>query len=524
MAQPYRAHIYCRVSSTGQEDNTSLDTQEAACRRWCSERGLAIASVAREVWSGADRHRPELDAMLARVLQGDVVLAYALDRLSRSQIDTAILIDRLEGSGASLELVTEDFERSATGTFLRNAKAFVAELEREKIAERTQRGRRARVASGKPLAGRKAPYGYVWADAEKSHLVLDPEIAPIVRSIFDAALTGGTLRGIAASLTERGVPTPMGGSRWSAAGVRTVLLRSTYTGVHTAIQTRRERRPGGGYSQRRATAEERIALPGIAPAIVTPEEHTAVLARLDYNAANATRHNKYPELTLLRAGYIRCGHCGYALGVRNPSASRPMASATYLCVHHTCTHPGVTQPTIAANVIDPLVWRAVRSILSDPGIIEREVAARREDGDLERELADLDRRIEANASKQQRLARAVAALDDADAADALLVEMKLLATGKKALAEERAALEKRVADAESDRAKLAAFSDWCTRVAANLDRLSYDEKRLALQALGVAVRIHRPGATDEHGTPLDRWEITMRPVGAEDAFAFGSSP
>jgi DNA invertase Pin-like site-specific DNA recombinase len=122
---------------------------------------MTVASVEREVWSGGDRHRPALDALLDRLMPGDVVLAYALDRLSRSQIDTAILIDRIEAAGASLRLVTEDFEQSATGTFLRNAKAFVAELEREKIAERTQRGRRARVASGKPLVGQRPPYGYL---------------------------------------------------------------------------------------------------------------------------------------------------------------------------------------------------------------------------------------------------------------------------------------------------------------------------------------------------------------------------
>jgi site-specific DNA recombinase len=130
------------------------------------------------------------------------MLAYALDRLSRSQVDTAILIDRLEGAGASLQLVTEDFERSATGTFLRNAKAFVAELEREKIAERTQRGKSARVAGGKPLATSRAPYGYQW-NADKSGYLLDPATAPIVRSIFDMALSGVSLRGIIARLEAR---------------------------------------------------------------------------------------------------------------------------------------------------------------------------------------------------------------------------------------------------------------------------------------------------------------------------------
>src|SRR5688500_2602115 len=109
MATTSSAHIYCRVSSAGQEDGYSLDTQERAGRDWCTERGLTVVSVVHEVWSGGDRHRPDLDALLDRLTPGDVVLAYALDRVSRSQIDTAILIDRIESAGARLELVTEDF-------------------------------------------------------------------------------------------------------------------------------------------------------------------------------------------------------------------------------------------------------------------------------------------------------------------------------------------------------------------------------------------------------------------------------
>src|SRR5215208_2549604 len=187
MSENKRVHVYTRVSSQAQEDNTSLDTQEAACRAWAAERSLAVASVAHEVWSGGDRHRPELDALLDRLTPGDVVLAYALDRMSRSQIDTAILIDRIESAGARLELVTEDFERSATGTFLRNAKAFVAELEREKIRERTNRGKAARVADGKYPAVGRPPYGYRWRDPglrQKTQLVPDETTAPIIQRIF----------------------------------------------------------------------------------------------------------------------------------------------------------------------------------------------------------------------------------------------------------------------------------------------------------------------------------------------------
>ncbi len=345
MSEINRVHIYCRVSSAGQEDNTSLDTQEAACRTWASGRDLAVASVAREVWSGADRHRPQLDAVLDRLSAGETLLCYALDRLSRSQIDTAILVDRVESVGASLALVTEDFEKSATGTFLRGAKAFAAELEREKIAERTQRGRRARVASGKPLAGPKAPYGYQWADDTKATLIHDPETAPTVRLIFDLALAGVSLRQISDRLAAQGIPASSGAARWQPSSLREILLRPTYAGMVVAY----------------AATEQPVLLPDVAEPMVTAAEFAAAGSRLEANKRLSTRRNAHPEWSLLRAGYIVCGHCGWALSVTNPG-SRSL-SPQYRCTAQRQHGPACPRPTITASMVDPEVWRHVAGVL-----------------------------------------------------------------------------------------------------------------------------------------------------------------
>src|SRR5215213_9170526 len=424
MSENNRVHIYTRVSSQAQEDNTSLGTQEAACRAWAAERSLAIASVAHDVWSGGDRHRPALDDLLDRLVSGDTVLAYALDRLSRSQVDTAIIIDRIEAAGASLALVTEDFERSATGTFLRNAKSFVAELEREKIAERTQRGRRARVANGKPIPGSKPPYGLVWADTEKTRLVHDPDTAPVVRHIFDLALSGMTLRGIITRLHEQGILSPMGHERWSLAALRGLLLRHVYCGDAMAYSKRAIKRPDGSYTQRSGTADELVLVPNVAEAIVTREELAAVRDRLTTNKARAARNNRDPEGTLLRAGFAVCGHCGCALAVSHRSKEGPnTGSARYYCVERTKYVHGCPQPTIAASLVDGPVWERVSDVLGDPSIIAREVARHRSEGGLDRDLDAIEKQRATIANKQARTARAIATVDDDDAAAPLIVEL-----------------------------------------------------------------------------------------------------
>src|SRR5215213_10341487 len=188
-----RVHIYCRVSSSGQEDNTSLGTQEQACRAWAEERGLTVASVAREVFSSGELHRPELDAMIARLHSGDVLLAHKPDRLSRHQKHPHILEYLIEQQGARLAYVTQDAQMTEEDILLSNVGNYTSASERARIRERTQGGRRARIASGKPNASAKAPYGYVWADADvkkggRSRLALDPTTAPVVRDIFDLAL------------------------------------------------------------------------------------------------------------------------------------------------------------------------------------------------------------------------------------------------------------------------------------------------------------------------------------------------
>jgi site-specific DNA recombinase len=456
--------------------------------------------------------------MLDRLISGDVVLAYALDRLSRSQIDTAILIDRIEGAGASLSLVTEDFEQSATGVFLRNAKSFVAELEREKISERTQRGKRARVASGKPLVGQKPPYGYRWADADKTRLDLNADEAAVVRRIFDLALGGMSLRSICAVMERDGVLSPGGKAHWTATGVRRTLTLPTYAGSYVAYRNRHERKPGGRYAVRAASEAEMVAVPGIAPAIVSEAEQAAVAQRLGVNQATATRNNRMPERSLLRCGIARCGHCGRAMAVKNPYPSRPDGPPRYFCKHGECG-----RPSIATTVIDDPVWATVSTVLRDPAIIAREVARHRTGGGLDRDLAVIEKQLAAIADKQGRTARAIAAVDDDDAAAPLVAELRTLAARRKALEAERDDAIERIADRAAEDAKLRTLSDWCQTVAATLDSLSYDEKRLALDALGVQVRIYRPNAADEAGEPLPRWEVMLRPASPTSDIVYHST-
>jgi site-specific DNA recombinase len=159
-----RAVVYVRVSTDGQErDGTSLDTQEAACRNFAHRSGWQVIACIRDTSSGFTLDRPGMEQLRRILRQGsvDVVLAHAVDRLSRNQNHIGVLFDEVQLAGARLACVTETFEDSAVGRFILAARAFVAEVEREKIVERTTRGKSERARSGRlPQATGKGIYGY----------------------------------------------------------------------------------------------------------------------------------------------------------------------------------------------------------------------------------------------------------------------------------------------------------------------------------------------------------------------------
>src|SRR4051794_32636465 len=303
------------------------------------------------------------------------------------------------------------------------------------------------------------------------------------------ALDGRSLRSVGASLFERGICSPTGSPRWTPAVIRDLLLRSVYSGHGVGYATRSERQPGGGHVRRVSTAEERVPLPEVAPAIATPQEAVTVAQRLTTNKAHAIRNNRDPEAVPLRAGFVKCGHCGWAMSVQYAPASRSNRSAACRCPSRTQHGQHCPQPKIATTLLDDAVWVKLAEVLSEPQIIAREVARHRQDGALEHGRAALENQVASLADKQARIAKRVADIEDDAVAASLIAELRSLAARNTAAEHELSATEQRIADRAADDAKVQSLTAWCQRVGANLDRLDDNERRLALDALGVQVQV-----------------------------------
>jgi len=512
-----RAAIYVRVSSKGQEeDGTSLTTQEQRCREYAAERGYVVAEehFYREVHTGTELwERPQLARMreVARGREVDIVVAFAIDRLSRDPVHMGVIISEADHAGVGVEFVTEPLDNSPEGQLIRFVRGYAAKVEHEKIKERTIRGRRARAEAGKLQPSRWPLYGYRWTE-DRARLLPDGVTASVVQRVYRESLTGGSVRAIATGLTASGVPRPsgpdaQGRAAWGQRTVWLILTNPAYTGKASAW---RHARSGGA----------QIALPeNTIPALVDDVTFEAVQARLKSNQHTASRNNHDPEAALLRGGYVRCGYCGWAMHVQN-SAPKGRPIVLYRCSRRTKSEgAGECAHGISTHLLDAAVWQHVEQILTQPDLIAAELERMR---GMDPSAADLDaveRSLTQVVRQQRNLIEQLANVSGA-AGRVIADKINALESQRDQLSAERETILGRARSWADAQEHLTDLKAWCQTTAANLGALTYQERRLALDALGVQARVwrtdHEPRYEIRASIPLER-DIVCSLVGCRTA-------
>src|SRR5262249_25074904 len=150
-APALRAAIYCRVSTVEQgQRGYSLGAQEDDGRRLADELGATVVAVYRDQDSGASWDLPGLNALLDAAKRGefDSLIVYDPDRLARNMAMQLVLEEELQRYSVTLRYCTLRLGDTAEDRLLKNMRSSIAEYEREKIALRTSRGRRAKAERG----------------------------------------------------------------------------------------------------------------------------------------------------------------------------------------------------------------------------------------------------------------------------------------------------------------------------------------------------------------------------------------
>ena len=173
--------------------------------------------------------RPGLQELISDAAQGrfDVVLAEAMDRLSRDQEDIAGMYKRLSFAGVRIVTIGEgDISEMHIGL-----KGTMNALFLKDLAIKTHRGLRGRVSAGKSGGGNSYGYEVVWAfGADGTPVVGDRQIKPIeadtVRRIFRDFVNGKSPRAIAQALNREKLPGPRGAA-WGQSTINGNAERGT---------------------------------------------------------------------------------------------------------------------------------------------------------------------------------------------------------------------------------------------------------------------------------------------------------
>ena len=397
-----RCAIYTRKSSEeglAQEFN-SLDAQRESGEAYiASQKGEGWMALPDRYddggYTGGNMDRPALAHLLVDIAAGkiDCVVVYKVDRLSRSLMDFARIMEAFDKHHVSFVSVTQHFNTtSSMGRLTLNILLSFAQFEREIIGERIRDKKAATAKKGK-WGGGVPVLGYdVDRSGNSPKLVVNAEEAARVREVFALYLKLGSLLPVVQELAQRGWLN----KRWTSKGGRAMgALPFNKTNVYYLLTN-------PVYAGK--TVHKKDVYDGEHEAIVAPETFQKVQTLLQHNGRTGglEARNKYGAL--LR-GLLHCKACGTAM-VHTFVNRRNKSYRYYTCMHaikqgwKTCPSKSLPAAEIERIVVDQ-----VRCIGQDAEVLEEVLrqahvqmegeltALRAEQADLDSELARHHREI-----------------------------------------------------------------------------------------------------------------------------------
>ena len=302
--KPVRCAIYTRKSTEEglEQEFNSLDAQREAAEAYIlSQKHLGWTVLDQHYddggFSGGTLERPALQQLLSDMEAGllDCVLVYKVDRLSRSLLDFARLMDRFERAQVSFVSVTQQFNTTASlGRLTLNILLSFAQFEREIISERTRDKMAAARKKGKWVGGTPV-LGYD-VDPKGGRLVVNEPEAARVREIFSLYRQHRSLETVVLELNRRNWRTKSWKSRRGRKHVGCHFTKASLTHLLTNLVF-------AGKIHYRGTV-----YPGEHPAIVDCELWEQVNQEFRLRQRTKTGIPRQAQQALL-AGRLRCEHC-----------------------------------------------------------------------------------------------------------------------------------------------------------------------------------------------------------------------
>jgi site-specific DNA recombinase len=367
---PVRCAIYTRKSSEEglEQEFNSLDAQREAGEAYIASQRLSGWTCLPDRYddggyTGGNMERPALAQLLSDIQAGkiQVVVVYKVDRLSRSLLDFARMMETFGKYQVSFVSVTQEFNTATSmGRLMLNVLLSFAQFEREIISERTRdkiaaARRKGKWSGGKPLLGYDV-------DPRGSRLVINPQEAKQVRAIFALYGTKHGLRPVLQELERRRWLTKQwvthkgharGGKPFTKSSLHRLLTNVIYIG---RLKYKKEVHKG---------------------------EHDAILDKELWETTQKLLARQGGRIEVSSPtwgesplkGLLRCVPCGCSMTPSFAVKNRSQRYRYYVCCQaqrwgwQTC--PSKSLPAVA---IEQFTFQCVRGLLQDAGRFQEAVA------------------------------------------------------------------------------------------------------------------------------------------------------
>ena len=420
----YRVALYIRLSKEdeSEEPSQSVQNQESLLREFVQQHRLSVYDTyIDDGWSGTSFDRPAFQRMIADIeaKKVNMVITKDLSRLGRDYIMTGHYMERYfpEHRVRYISLLDGiDTGVDSTANDITPFRAIMNDMYAKDISKKIKSVKRDKQRKGQFIGG-KPVYGYKMHPTEKNKIVVDEEVAPVVRRIFSLALSGMSCRNIATLLNQEGVPTPATYAGlpvarpgpytglWSSERISDMLQNETYIG--NMVQGRSVKI---SYKSKKCLKQDPanwVVVEGTHEPLVDLETFQKV--RMLINSRKYTRSRTYD---FLLKGLIFCHECGYPLAVLNRKNARGEDVLYFVCRTYqrftkvgVCTCHSIKEKTVTDAVIAKV--REVCQAYLNPGellpVAQEAVENARKQSSQETELQALQSKIDSLTANLDRM-------------------------------------------------------------------------------------------------------------------------
>ncbi len=310
-----------------ERESGSITNQRAYLTRFCKENQIHINNIySDDGFSGASFDRPGFNEMLKDIenKKVDMVIVKDLSRLGRVSSKVTYYTDeyfpehkiRFIAVADNIDTGMQETSSDEMAQF----KAFFNEWFLRDCSKKTKNGKKSKAKDGKVMTT-YATYGYKKDPKDKNHYIIDQDVAPIIKEIFEIAKEGKTPTQIARIMTEKNVKLPcdvVGNThtrtideikrRWNRNTVKRILMNQEYLGKVI-----------NGKARKINYKSKKIILIPKDEWIISENMHEAIIDKDTFNivqelikSRTSTRTRKHDWLL---NGLLKCAECGKNLSL-----------------------------------------------------------------------------------------------------------------------------------------------------------------------------------------------------------------